>query len=202
MQLNMSFPSFSCAIHQEAKSGGSYCGDSYYVREFDDYFVIAIADGLGSGTEAQFASEHAVGLLEQYHHLPLTDVVREVNRQLSGTRGVVLAIAKFFSKERRVEFLGIGNITFALYPATGRRIRVLSVPGYLDGRAVQWRKENLPYSSGDSFVMYSDGISATAEWTNALRLAETPVLGLQAIKQMWEQHNDDATVIVGRSSLS
>lgn len=199
MQLTQkTFPSFSCVIHQEAKNGGPHCGDSYYVEEFTDYFVVALADGLGSGMGALFASSRATTLLGQCHSLSVTDAARHINKQLHGTRGVVLAIAKFFPNEKRVEFSGIGNIQFTLYPPVGRCIRTFSRPGYLDGRDVQLRKAYFPYTPGDSFVMYSDGISPTGEWTDVFRFAETPLAGLETIKQMWKRQNDDMTVIVGR----
>lgn len=196
--IQLTFPSFSCAIHQQAKAGNDHCGDSYFAHESRNYFVISIADGLGSGLEAKQASQLATSLMEQCHHLPVTDVVSEINRELNGTRGVVFAVAKFFPEENRAEFSGVGNIMFTLYPVTGKRIRTLSLPGYLDGRNVRVRKEDFPYTPGDSFVMYSDGISPRAEWADVFREVGEPLEGLDRIKQMWKLQNDDITVIVGR----
>lgn len=196
--IKLIFPSFSCAIHQEAKNGKASCGDSYFVKDCGDYFVVAIADGLGSGTEARVASSRAIVLLEQCHAQSIVNVVQTINRQMSGTRGIVFAIAKFFPKGRFIEYASIGNIRFTLYPSQGKRIRTLPQPGYLDGRTVQLEHQSFPYAPGDSFVMYSDGISAHSDWTNALRSATTPAQGMKKIRQLWERQNDDITVIVGR----
>lgn len=196
--IEKTFPSFSCAIYQQAKNGEHDCGDSFYVKQHGGHFVIAIADGLGSGSQACLASSRAINLLDQFCHLPVTDIVQQVNEQISGTRGVVFAIVKFFPQARRGEFSGIGNIMFTLYPMSGRRIRALSRPGYLDGRDVKPHKEDFSYTPSDHFVMYSDGISPTADWTDALHFARQPTKALQAIKQLWKEQNDDITVIVGR----
>lgn len=196
--VKLVFPSFSCAIHQEAKTGEDSCGDSYYVKDCGDYFVVAIADGLGSGTEARLASSRAMALLEKCHNLSVVNVAQTINEQMNGTRGIVFAIAKFFPERELIEYTSIGNIRFTLYPSNGKRIRTLPQPGYLDGRSVQLKQQSFPYAPGDSFVMYSDGISARSDWTNALRGAMTPAAGMRKIRQLWERKNDDITVIVGR----
>lgn len=194
----LTFPSFSCVVHQESKNGESCCGDSYYVDECDgDYFIVALADGLGSGMEARSASEKAITLVQQLHHLPMTQLVSSINTQLSGTRGVVFAAVKFFPQRNYAEFSGVGNINFTLYACTGKRIRVLSLPGYLDGRRTQIRKERFAYNLGDKFVMYSDGISPRVEWRDVFQTTSTPLEGLNAIRDMWTAQNDDITVIVG-----
>ena len=135
---------------------------------------------------------------EKGHNQAVINVVQTINQQMSGTRGIVFAIAKFFPEKELIEYTSIGNIRFTLYPSNGKRICTLPQPGYLDGRYVQLNQQDFPYSLGDSFVMYSDGISARSDWTNALRGAKTPAAGMKKIRQLWEQKNDDITVIVGR----
>lgn len=194
----LTFPSFSCVVHQEAKNGRACCGDSYYVDEYGgDYFVVAIADGLGSGLEARSASEKAISLVHQRHYLPVTELISHINTQLFGTRGVVFAVVKFFPQHGYAEFSGVGNIVFTLYASTGKRTRMLSLPGYLDGRRAQIRKERFAYTLGDRFVMYSDGIVPRAEWADVFQTVNTPLEGLNAIRHMWKAQNDDITVIVG-----
>lgn len=192
------FPSFSCIIYQEPKGNHACCGDSYYALETENYFVVAIADGLGSGMEARKASQQATALLDRFHHLPAAKLVAQVNTHLLGTRGVVFGVVKFFPRQRRAEYSGVGNVTFTLFPIDGEQIRVLPVPGYLDGRCVNIRVEQLAYQPGDRFVMYSDGLSLRKEWGHAFRMTKTPAEGLSVIQEHWEPNNDDMTVIVGR----
>lgn len=192
------YSNFSCVVFQEAKQGSGCNGDSYFIQEWPEYFIIAIADGLGSGNEARLASERATGTVKQFHTSPVGEIMQDINRHLFGTRGVVCAVTKFFPKDHRVEFAGVGNITFVLYPAHGKRIRTFSYPGYLDGRRVQIRTANLTYSPGDGFVMFSDGIASCTEWEEVFRRADAPPDLFRGIRRMWTRKNDDLTVIIGR----
>lgn len=194
----LTFSHFSCVIHQQAKKGNRRCGDSFLVREFSDHFIVAIADGLGSGEAAYQCSKRATQLIVDHHVRSPADMVNTINRKLAGSRGVVLAVAKFFPNKGRVVFCGIGNISFTLYSERHKRIRAFSLPGYMDGRQIKPREEIFRYRTGDFFAMYSDGITPHQDWSTILNDVESPVEGLTRIKQIWETENDDLTFILGR----
>ena len=44
-------------VYQEAKRGNRESGDTYFIHTEEDYFICAIADGLGSGPIARQSAQ-------------------------------------------------------------------------------------------------------------------------------------------------
>src|SRR5690625_5825620 len=89
------------SVYQKVKQGNSECGDSYFYHQDDDYFVCALADGLGSGELARESSRAVVDVIESNPLMSITEIIKRSNEALFGKRGVVLGVLKIDLKNQR-----------------------------------------------------------------------------------------------------
>lgn len=170
------------------------CGDSYLVWEENRVLTIAVVDGLGHGPAAQQAADIAVRVL-QSSQKPLEQIIPEIHRQLIGTRGAVLSIARYDMESGIIRFTGIGNIyTYVIYQ--GRVKILMSVEGFLGGRLPSFHEHDLDIEEVEQLIMVSDGIAIIPgrdllqiSWQKAEDMART-------IGEKWGLHRDDETVVV------
>lgn len=187
------------AVYQQSKSGCDDCGDQYFIHENDRYLILAIADGLGSGSEACKASETAVGVMEDCHALSSWELIHECNEALHRTRGVVLGIAKLDYTTWRFDFCGVGNIQFVMFPYQQKMIRCISTPGFLAGRKIRVKNKIFSCREGETFAMFSDGIAMDSSWEKQLRSMQKPEEHLETIIKGTQLKDDDITLILGRT---
>ncbi len=170
------------------------CGDGYLVQEENHVLTIAVVDGLGHGPAAHQAADLAVRALHDNRN-SLEHIIPEIHRQLMGTRGAVLSIARFDLESGTIKFAGVGNIyTYVILPD---RVKILmSVEGFLGGRLPSFREHDLDVEQVEQLIMVSDGITAIPgrellkiSWQKAEDMART-------IGEKWGLHRDDATVVV------
>ncbi|MEN6328311.1 MAG: SpoIIE family protein phosphatase [Syntrophomonas sp.] len=170
------------------------CGDGYLVQEENRIFTIAVVDGLGHGPAAHQAANMAVKVL-QGNRKSLEQIIHEIHRQLMGTRGAVLSIARFDLESGIIKFAGVGNI-YTYVISQGRVKILMSVEGFLGGRLPSLREYDLDVEKVEQLIMVSDGIAAIPgrdllkiSWQKAEDMART-------IGEKWGIHRDDATVVV------
>ncbi|MDD3269775.1 MAG: SpoIIE family protein phosphatase [Syntrophomonadaceae bacterium] len=181
-------------IWQRTAPKETVCGDSYLVGEENRVFTIAVVDGLGHGPAARQAADTAVGALQNNQN-SLQRIIPEIHRQLMGTRGAVLSIARFDLDSGIIKFAGVGNIyTYVIFQ--GRVKTLMSVDGFLGGRFPSIREYDLDLEELEQLIMVSDGIAAIPgrdllkiSWQKAEDMART-------IGEKWSLHRDDATVVV------
>ncbi|AXF57350.1 PP2C family serine/threonine-protein phosphatase [Salicibibacter kimchii] len=146
------------AIYQKEKHGHSICGDAYYMIENDGYFLVAIADGLGSGENANRSARIAVNIIEKQHAgTSLEGLFVACNEALSHERGVVMTILKIDYASKNIFYGNIGNVGCILSINDGKCYRPIPSSGFLAGRRMTPRTYTYPYDSEVSFVLYSDG---------------------------------------------
>lgn len=170
------------------------CGDGYLVWEQNRVLTIAVVDGLGHGPAAHQAADIAVRVLQSNQN-SLQQVIPEVHRQLMGTRGAVLSIARFDMEYGIIKFAGVGNI-YTYIISQGRVKILMSVEGFLGGRLPSFREYDLDVEQVEQLIMVSDGIAAIPgrdllkiSWQKAEDMART-------VGEKWGLHRDDATVVV------
>jgi negative regulator of sigma-B (phosphoserine phosphatase) len=200
--LQRKYPHSKLSIYQKSKQGQEVCGDGYFTHETDQYLLVAIADGLGSGQEAHHAASKAVECLTRYHYESVQDIVKQCNQALQQTRGVVLGVMKLEIYSGTVTFVGIGNIQLMFFPEDQKTIRAISRPGYVNGRPLQYRVERFTYPRNAPFLMHSDGLYMTESIQNAIRSMTDPEKGVAQIINKAPVLSDDITLIVGRSLCS
>jgi serine/threonine protein phosphatase PrpC len=181
-----------------AKQGQSISGDTYVVHESDGFVLASVIDGLGGGGEAARASEGAAAVLREHPDQPLDRLIRLSHDALHQTRGAVIAILRLDLLERKAHYIGVGNIS--AYVLSSQSIKPISKNGILGYRLPSLLQLHYTYNSGDTFVLYSDGIKGRFSTEGSINYTLPPQRIADQILADFGKLNDDATVVVIRDS--
>lgn len=162
MIANHHYRQMKISAFQTAKKGQPCCGDSYFFEETNDYFICALADGLGSGVKAKEASERAISVVRENHNEGMETLMKACNKELGASRGAVLSMFKILFDARKLIFSGVGNVRFIFYPPNEKPVYSIPEVGFLSGRALVPKVQTFPFKKGSSFVIYSDGLELNA----------------------------------------
>lgn len=182
-------------VYNAAKHGNIESGDTYFIHSEEDYFICAIADGLGNGIVARQSAEVIPHVLERYHHESLDELLSRCNEHMVQKRGAAVAIVRVNYKEGTIEYSCVGNVRMYILHGCDKMIYPLPVMGYLSGRPQKMNTQKYKYDVGDLFFLHSDGVTLNSpkaslkQSTNAYDLYNT-------VKES-AQSGDDATFIVG-----
>ncbi len=180
-----------------AKQGQSISGDTYVVQPIDEQrMLVSVIDGLGGGEAAALASNNAAHVLRKHPDQALDRLIRLSHTALQGTRGAVIAILRLDTVAHEVHYIGVGNI--GIYAYSQLSIKPISKNGILGYRLPTLLHLKYQYNSGDTFVLYSDGISARFSTESKLEGQLPPQQLADTILQNYGKSNDDATVVVVR----
>lgn len=180
------------------KQGQSISGDTYVVQENGPHsLLISVIDGLGGGTEAARASNGAAEVVRAHPDKPLENIIRMAHAALHSTRGAVIGILRLDTLARKAEYIGVGNI--GVYVYSTQSIKPISKNGILGYRLPTLLQLQYTYNSGDTFVLYSDGISARFSTEGKLNGASPPQSLADHILRDYGKAVDDATVVVVRA---
>ncbi|MEM4997487.1 phosphoserine phosphatase [Priestia aryabhattai] len=196
MTVDPNTKSIQTHIYQEPKQGNVCCGDSYYVKETDDYFLCAVADGLGSGEQARAASVAVTDVAKGHHHLDVDEIISKCNKATRHTRGAAVAILKIDKKHNEFHYTNVGNIRFYLYSPEGKLTYPLPIQGFLSGKIQKFRTQTFPYDSGSKFLIHTDGLELKeikSVFANSMNVDQLSTRLQAAIRS----HNDDITYIAG-----
>lgn len=141
-------------------------GDDAIVIRSPDAILVAVADGLGHGTEAREASSRALGAIEAASGSTTTlgELLTHAAAVLDGTRGIVLALARLDLTTRVVHQVGVGDVRVALLGPAGT-VLLPSVPGFLTGRPgerIRIREGSAPFGPHGALVLSTDGLRSGA----------------------------------------
>lgn len=178
------------------KEGQSISGDTYVLEQHEHYALAAVIDGLGGGAEAAHAAELAAGVLRGYPDQPLPILMQQSHTALHGTRGAVIGMLRLNFAANTLAFMGVGNI--GIYAASQQSIKPISKNGILGYRLPTLLQLDYSYNSGDTFVLYSDGITSQFLAERELQFAGEPQHLADTILARYGKLNDDATVLVVR----
>lgn len=185
------------AVYQKEKEGNHLCGDSFMMIETDDYFLCAVADGLGSGEYAFKSSDIAMEILRTHHEWTVPDLMDECNRHLCGERGTVITILKIVFDEKKVIYGNIGNIGSFIAADEQKAHRPLPAPGFLSGRKFHYRLEHYYYKKNLHFILHSDGISISQEEYNWMIDLQSTDVSMRYLAEKSQKTKDDRTVLIG-----
>jgi phosphoserine phosphatase RsbX len=184
-------------VYQEAKGGNNESGDSYFTYMDEEYFLFAIADGLGNGPFAKQSSEVMPKILAEHHRESIDQLLYRCNEQMFHKRGAAVAIVKVDFIHKTISYSCVGNVRFYLFRKKTDTMKYpLPVMGYLSGRPQKLKTQSYQYEEGDLFLLHSDGVvmkspkALLKDNPNLVRLSEKII---DSIK-----HDDDATFIAGR----
>jgi anti-sigma regulatory factor (Ser/Thr protein kinase)/serine/threonine protein phosphatase PrpC len=175
-------------------------GDAFVVKTWPGHAVVGVIDGLGHGELAQRASQAARLLVESHYDLPLEDVFAGVERACRGTRGVVMALARFDLQRGVFRMGNVGNVEVRLLGGSeGKKLVVRrGILGLNAPRPVvtehRWERDSV-------LVVHSDGVRS--RWTRdglPLSAWDSPAEAAQLLLQTQAREDDDATVVVVRGA--
>ena len=179
------------------KTGQTVSGDTFVIAPFAPAGLqVCVIDGLGGGVEAARAAEAAAEVIRAHPGDDPTQLLQRSHNALHGTRGAVMALLTFDLPLRNVTYMGVGNIGVQVY--SDRSIKPISKNGIIGYRMPHLLKLAYSYNFGDTFVLYSDGVSSRLNLDATINLALSPQSLAERILQLHGKDNDDATVVVVR----
>jgi hypothetical protein len=126
--------------------------------------------------------------------------MERVHRALLPTRGASVAIARIDAAAQQVRFVGIGNISAAVFTG-GDTKRMVSNSGIAGHLAPRIREFTYPYAAAPAVMLHSDGLS------NRWDLNEYPGLGMAhpsliagVLFRDFRRGKDDASVVCMRAA--
>lgn len=143
---------------QRAKLLQQYCGDVFYTYEKEDHFLCVLADGLGSGYEANLAAKAVTDIVESEPEADLVTMIEHCNQAVAGLRGAAVAIIRADFQLQKLAYVGLGNIRFYMLDRQGKLSFPLSTTGFLSGRTQHFKQKNLEFKPGSKFLLHSDGL--------------------------------------------
>lgn len=182
-------------IYQRAKSGNIESGDAYFVHSDDDYFICAIADGLGSGPIARQSAEIIPNVIKEHHDESLDELLSRCNEYMVQKRGAAVAIVKIDYKRQTIQYSCVGNVRFYMLQDGKEMIYPLPVMGYLSGKPQKLKTQEYNYHLGDIFFLHSDGIQLPSPRTLLKETKCLTQLSQNVIQTI--NYDDDATFIAG-----
>lgn len=176
------------------KVPGTPNGDAFVIKQWNDTLLVGVIDGLGHGQYSSVASTHAKRYVERHFDRPFESLFRGVERACKGTRGVVLALARFDWAAGTVTFGGVGNIDYVT--TAGDLDRFVTRRGVVGANAPPPIVAEQPWPSAETFVLYSDGIGSRWRIGDYEDRGDAPSRLAQRILADHGTGGDDATVLV------
>lgn len=149
-------------IYHQAKRGNHESGDAYFTHAEADYFIFAIADGLGNGPVARQSAEIIPNMLSNYHAESIDELLNRCNEYMIQKRGAAVAIVKVDFINKTIEYSCVGNVRFYISRKVGGMVYPLPVRGYLAGRPLKLNTQSYNYDPGDRFFLHSDGVEVNS----------------------------------------
>lgn len=149
------------AVYQQRKNGESYCGDSYYYQKMENKFICVLVDGLGSGKFAAESSQAVIEIFRENIHKSNDELMKIMNKQLVGKRGVVLGILEIDFNSNIYTFSSIGNVGMMIVFKDKRKRRNIPNAGYIASHPCKFKVLQESLENEMNFIMFSDGVTDT-----------------------------------------
>ncbi len=142
-------------------AGETKSGDRAVVFANRSGALIAVVDALGHGREASEVADIAVAAIEANAEDELPSVLLLCHRELRGSRGAVVALARFEAADT-LSWIAVGNVKTLIMRAQFGRTQAFATAtahaGVLGMHMPPTRSGGLVLRSGDVLVMASDGV--------------------------------------------
>ncbi|HET6844400.1 MAG TPA: ATP-binding SpoIIE family protein phosphatase [Candidatus Angelobacter sp.] len=173
-------------------------GDAFVIREWQGNLLAGVIDGLGHGEDAHRAALAAQRYVQTHYDLPLDKIFSGAGRACRGTRGVVMALARF-SPAGKMSFASLGNIEARAWRGGPELVRLEVQRGILGINERTVSVYEHPWNSKWTLVLHSDGVSSHWQWHDFPTLErESPQMVAGRLLRSLASENDDATVVVAR----
>jgi hypothetical protein len=174
-------------------------GDLHVVAAFPNGALVAVIDGLGHGNGAAIAAQEAAAVLQAQPGESVLDLLQRCHESLRKTRGAVMSLASFNTKDSSVSLIGIGNVEGVLLRGIRSAEKPETIPlrgGVVGYQLPPLRAVTVPVSPGDTLIMATDGIRSG--FTAGLAMENNPQRIAESILAGYSRGSDDALVLVVR----
>jgi anti-sigma regulatory factor (Ser/Thr protein kinase)/serine/threonine protein phosphatase PrpC len=177
------------------KVPGTANGDSFILKRWNDSALVGVIDGLGHGQAAHEASMAAKEYVDRHFDNSLESIFAGAERACRGTRGVVMALARFDWAAETVTFASVGNIN---YKATGTDdLQLVVRRGVVGSNGPEPAVTSADWHPGNRLVMFSDGLVSHWNTDDYASLLDDPATSAaRGLLREFGKDNDDATVLV------
>jgi len=193
-------PILDFAVGSRSRMPGEASGDAFLAREDGPIAVVAVADGLGHGPEAEAAARRTLALLAGVEHGDLLAAMRHCHEGLKATRGAVLSLARIDRETSTLTWVGVGNVRGELVRRDARstptRESLLLRGGVLGRTLPRLQAGILAVDPGDTLVLMTDGIDP--DFPMETLAVEPPRAIADRILAERSTGADDALVLVAR----
>jgi anti-sigma regulatory factor (Ser/Thr protein kinase) len=171
-------------------------GDTFVIHKWQGKLLAGLIDGLGHGEFAQQAANAAQQYIRNHYDLPLEKIFAGVGRACRGTRGVVMALARFDSPTRLM-FASVGNVEARVCGPRRTLLMVQRGTLGLDERYTVVQEDI--WDPASVLVLHSDGLSERWQCSDFPGLVQEPAGTIvRKLINNLEARDDDATVLVVR----
>jgi anti-sigma regulatory factor (Ser/Thr protein kinase) len=173
-------------------------GDAFVIRECDDRLLVGVIDGLGHGEPAQHAALAAQAYVQSNYDLPLDQLFWGASSACRGTRGVVMALARFESPTAMTS-ANRGNIEMRAWTGA-KRLDITVQRGFLGAQEDNVHVQQHRWHPDWMLVVHSDGVRGQWQWSDFPGLEHGPpqTAANQLLRRLAKQ-DDDATVLAVKS---
>ena len=188
-------------VARQTHPGETVSGDVHVVVPHSRGVLLGVIDGSGHGPEAAHAAKLAVAALQREPESSVTDHLTRCHAALGRSRGAVMTLANFNSRERTLTLCGVGNVEAMLFragAAVGSPPKAIAPlrGGVVGEQLPEPYPAVTPVEAGDVLVMASDGLRL--DFRQELGLKCTPQRLADTLLQKHARGNDDALVLVVR----
>lgn len=170
----------------------TYGGDAYVIKEYPEYTLIAVVDGLGHGKLAHQAAALAIKTIENSYCHNLEQLMTELHRELNGTAGVVLGIVIIDYINSQLLCSGVGNITIKHIGIKETDVRLpKAILGY---QSFNYESKRISLMDDDFLIMHTDGIRN--DYVLAPQISSTPQRVANFLASKYRNSKDDALIVV------
>jgi phosphoserine phosphatase RsbX len=191
-------------VAEETHVGETRSGDLVVLAPYDEGALVAVVDGLGHGDAAADAAETAAGIIRAHAAEAPQPLFERCHAALRRTRGVVMTLAWFDLDQRRLRWVGVGNVearllragarTDGLPPSPPSPLVLGGVVGYQLPKAI--RAGRVELRPGDAVVFATDGVAA--DYSAVLDPAVDVQAQAERVLRSHGKGSDDALAVVVR----
>ena len=171
-------------------------GDTFVIKKWAESALVGVIDGLGHGQFAHRAAQSARRYVETHFDQPLEEIFRGAGRACRGTRGVVMALARFDWAAGEMSFASVGNIEARVLG--GAAFSLMVRRGIVGINAPGAMVTKHPWSAAENIlVMHSDGLSQRWSKEDFTGFTDKPAdaVAMKFLNTLAKK-DDDATVLV------
>ena len=175
------------------RQGNEACGDTYVVKEEDEWTLLAVIDGLGHGEKAAEAAVIAKDHIEHNAARSIDEIIEGCHRKLIKTRGAAIGIVKNCTGQNTLQYSGVGNVAVKVF--SDPPVHPYSKAGIVGYNKAKPRVLSYHYDSLAAVLLYSDGVSSRLD-PSSINLREAPQTAAEKIVEKYGKPLDDATLLI------